>query len=91
MNYNYLSSIFTERIGISISEYYTRLRIEKAMEMMKNPALNISEIGYKLGFSSPFHFSSTFKRTAGISPSAFMSQIYRNTTQAEALPKRERT
>jgi AraC-like DNA-binding protein len=84
MNYNYVSSIFTERTGMSISNYYTRLRIDKAMELMRNPALNISEIGQLLGFSSPYHFSLVFKKTYGISPSDYMKQIYR---EAQADPR----
>jgi AraC-like DNA-binding protein len=77
MNYNYISSTFTEKTGISIREYFTRMRINKSMDLLKNPAFNISEISQHIGFSSPFHFSRVFKKINGVSPSDYLKQIYR--------------
>jgi AraC-like DNA-binding protein len=77
MNYNYISSTFTEKTGISINEYFIRLRINKSMELLKNPAYNISEISQQIGFYSPYHFSRVFKKINGVSPSDYLKQIYR--------------
>jgi two-component system response regulator YesN len=45
-----------------------RIRIENAKEMLEEKSLSVSEIGEKLGFSSPAYFSDSFKKTTGISP-----------------------
>jgi len=77
LNYNYLSTVFKEKMGISISEYHTMLRIRKAMELLKDSSYNITEVSEKMGFSNPYHFSSVFKKSVGVSPSQYIKQIYR--------------
>ncbi len=78
MNYAYLSTLFTKKVGMSIQAYHTRLRIHQAMELLRHPASNISEVSERLGFSSPYHFSHVFKKTSGLSPTQFLKQIYRS-------------
>jgi signal transduction histidine kinase/CheY-like chemotaxis protein/ligand-binding sensor domain-containing protein len=53
----------------SISEYVKTIRLEKALELLKEKQLNISEIAYQTGFTSVSHFSRTFKQAFGKSPS----------------------
>ncbi|WNR42948.1 helix-turn-helix domain-containing protein [Paenibacillus roseipurpureus] len=78
MNYGYLSTLFTKKVGVSIHTYFTRMRIHQAMELLKQPAYNISEVSFQLGFSSPYHFSHMFKKTCGLSPSQYLVEIYRS-------------
>lgn len=67
----YFSSIFKEVTGSSFSDYLLDLRIAKAKELLGNPLLTISEVGYKVGFNDPAYFSRVFKRIVGVSPTFF--------------------
>ncbi|HKO76229.1 MAG TPA: ATP-binding protein, partial [Flavobacterium sp.] len=60
-------------IGINISDHINNVKLEKAAELLKSNAMNISEIAYSLGFSSPNYFSTAFKNKFGISPKEYKS------------------
>ncbi|TDO82798.1 ABC-type sugar transport system substrate-binding protein [Flavobacterium chryseum] len=60
-------------IGINISDHINNVKLEKAAELLKSNTLNISEIAYSLGFSSPNYFSTAFKNKFGISPKEYKS------------------
>lgn len=70
-DYKYLSNLFSSVEGITIEQYIIRQKVEKAKELIIYDELNLSEIAYKLGYSSIAHFSSQFKKITGITPSAF--------------------
>ncbi len=58
-------------LGISISEYINTQRLVKAKNLLQDSELNIAEIAYQLGYSSPGYFSTTFKNKYGVSPKQF--------------------
>ena len=58
-------------IGINISDHINNVKLEKAAELLKSNTMNISEIAYSLGFSSPNYFSTAFKNKFGISPKEY--------------------
>ena len=60
-------------IGINISDHINNVKLEKAAELLKANTMNISEIAYSLGFSSPNYFSTAFKNKFGISPKEYKS------------------
>lgn len=62
-------------IGINISDHINNIKLEKAAELLKSSEMNISEIAYVLGFSSPNYFSTAFKNKFGISPKQFKTNI----------------
>lgn len=70
-----LSRAFNERIGQSLSSYLNSIRIKKAAELLKNRDLNITEIGYFVGFKSIEHFSRLFKALYGVSPKEFREKL----------------
>ncbi|MCI1779609.1 MAG: AraC family transcriptional regulator [Bacteroidales bacterium] len=70
-DYSYMSNLFTNIEGCTIEKYFIRLRIERVKELLVYDELSLSEIAYKLNFSSVAHLSSQFKKETGISPSAF--------------------
>ncbi|MDL4843027.1 AraC family transcriptional regulator [Aquibacillus rhizosphaerae] len=78
MNYAYLSSLFREQTGKTITQFQNELLIEKAIRLFKEDTLNVSEVSSYLGFSNPFYFSRVFKKVTGISPSTYLNQNYRN-------------
>lgn len=62
-------------MGINISDHINNVKLEKAAELLKLNEMNISEIAYSLGFSSPNYFSTAFKNKFGISPKEFKSSL----------------
>ncbi|MDW8549131.1 substrate-binding domain-containing protein [Epilithonimonas ginsengisoli] len=56
---------------VNVSDYISNIRLEQAKSMLQNPELTISEIAYKIGFSSPNYFSTVFKNKFGVSPNVY--------------------
>ncbi len=68
----YLARKFKEETGFSVGDYINRLRIEKAGQLLlEKRDLKLSELSYEMGFNSDTHFLKTFKRYAGVTPTAF--------------------
>jgi len=74
LSYKHLSSLFSEHENITIEKYYIYQKIERAKELLEYGELNLSEIAYKLGYSSVQHFSTQFKKITGITPSQYNRQ-----------------
>lgn len=72
--YNFCK-VFKQATGINFTDYVSRIRTEKAKNLLLNPHLRISEIGYAVGFQSLTHFNRTFKKLAGLSPSHYRSRL----------------
>ena len=60
-------------LGVSVNEYINSIRLKKAKNLLQNSKLNISEIAYEVGYSSPGYFSTSFKKEYGISPKELKS------------------
>jgi AraC-like DNA-binding protein len=71
MSYQYLSSLFSSKEGVTIEKYYINQKIEKVKELLVYDELTLSEISYKLGYSSVQHLSNQFKKVTGFTPSDF--------------------
>ena len=69
--YKYISRLFSAVEGISIEQYIIRQKIEKVKELIIYDELSLSEISWRLGYSSVAHVSSQFKKVTGMSPSEF--------------------
>jgi AraC-like DNA-binding protein/ligand-binding sensor protein len=67
----YISRIFKEEQNITVMDYLTKVRLEEAKKLLRNPRYNIDEISDKLGYSDPSYFSKVFRRYEGVSPSQF--------------------
>lgn len=70
-NYTYLSNIFRSVNGITIQQYIIFNKIERIKELLFYGELNLSEISYKLNYSSIGHLSNQFKKVTGLSPSEY--------------------
>ena len=68
---NHLSRLFTKETGESFISFLTRLRIQKAKELLRQTELPIGEISEAIGYANQEHFSRVFKKLAGVSPSAY--------------------
>ncbi len=70
-DYTYLSNIFSEVKGITIQQFIIINKIELVKELLLYDELNLTEISYKLHYSSVSHLSNQFKKVTGLSPSFF--------------------
>ena len=70
-DYTYLSNLFSEVKGITIQQYIILHRIEKVKELLLYDELTLTEIAYKLHYSSVAHLSNQFKKITGLTPTYF--------------------
>jgi AraC-like DNA-binding protein/ligand-binding sensor protein len=71
----YFCKLFKKATGINFTEYLSRVRIEKAKNLLLNPNLRVSEIAYEVGFQSLTHFNRVFLRIVGRSPTAYRDSL----------------
>lgn len=71
----HLSKLLNRHLGQNFSEILNGIRIEKAKEMLKDPALRIGDIAEKVGFSDMAHFSRVFKKVVGISANEYRNRL----------------
>ncbi len=67
----YFCKMFKKATGLTFTEYLSRVRVEKAKNLLLNPHLRISEIAYDVGFQSLTHFNRVFRQVVGQSPSDY--------------------
>jgi AraC-like DNA-binding protein len=65
---SYFSSVFKEVVGMRLQDYLFQARINKAKDLLNDINLTIKQVAYKVGFRDPDHFSRTFKKKTGITP-----------------------
>ncbi|MCK9402223.1 MAG: AraC family transcriptional regulator [Chitinophagaceae bacterium] len=70
-DYTYLSNLFSEVKGITIQQFIIIHKIERAKELLIYDELNLTEISYKLHYSSVAHLSNQFKKVTGLTPSHY--------------------
>jgi AraC-like DNA-binding protein len=83
-NYTYLSNVFRSITGMTIQQFIIINKIERIKELLLYGEMNLSEISYKLNYSSIAHLSNQFKKITGITPSS-----YKNTELAQRIPLEE--
>lgn len=71
MERKYFITVFKKYTGESPQRYRTKLRIEKAKELLVNSDINNENIAYAVGYSDPLYFSRVFKKYTGVSPRVF--------------------
>lgn len=70
-DYNYLSNLFSEVKGITIQQFIILNKIERAKELLLYDEHSLTEISYKLHYSSVAHLSNQFKKITGVTPSYY--------------------
>jgi len=71
--YKYMSILFSEREAISIAQFILLHKIERVKELIIFDKLNLTEIAWKLNYSSVSHLSQQFKNITGLTPTFFKS------------------
>lgn len=70
-----LQKIFRERTNSGVINYFSKMKIDAAKQMIRESNLNFSQIAEKLGYTSVHYFSRQFKKVTGMSPSEYASSI----------------
>ncbi|MCP3741715.1 response regulator transcription factor [Rossellomorea sp. BNER] len=69
----YISRKFKQDFNETITDYLTKIRLEKAKELLENPYLKIYEIAYSVGYQNEKYFSKVFKKLTGLTPNEYRS------------------
>ncbi|MBP3559410.1 MAG: helix-turn-helix transcriptional regulator [Clostridia bacterium] len=70
-----LKKIFREQVGCGVMDYFTRLKIDRAKEMIREEKYNFTEISERLEFNNSQYFTTVFKRVSGMTPSEYAKSI----------------
>ncbi len=84
-NYTYLANLFSEATGTTIEHYIIIHKIERAKELIIYDELSLTEIAWKLNYSSVAHLSNQFKKITGLTPSFFRQLKTKRLTSLEDL------
>ncbi|MBO4927728.1 MAG: response regulator transcription factor [Clostridiales bacterium] len=68
---NYLSALFSHKVGLSFVEYITKKRMTKAKQLLRNTSKRSGEIACEIGYKDPRYFSFVFKKNQGCTPSQY--------------------
>lgn len=74
----YFSLIFKQEAGTTFVDYLTKVRIEKAKELLLDSDSRSYEISYQVGYNNPTYFSTLFKKYVGVSPTEFRSHLLKS-------------
>jgi len=84
-NYTYLANLFSEVTGMTIEKFYIMHKIEKVKELLVYNELTLTEIAFKMHYSSVAHISNQFKKVTGLSPSHFKKLKIKRRSVLETL------
>jgi AraC-like DNA-binding protein len=84
-DYTYLSNLFSEVKGITIQQFIIIHKIERVKELLFYDELNLTEISFKMHYSSVAHLSNQFKKITGLTPSAYKQLKTQRRTSIEEL------
>lgn len=79
---SHIQKIFRDKAGCGVIEYFSRMKVETAKQMIRNSQYNFTEIADKLRYSSIHYFSKQFKKISGMSPSEYSLSIQDLSAQA---------
>ena len=71
LDYTYMANVFSENQGTTIEQFIIQYRIQKVKQLICHNDLNLTEISWKLHYSSVAHLSTQFKKVTGITPSQY--------------------
>jgi AraC-like DNA-binding protein len=84
-DYTYLANLFSEVQGTTIEHFIINHKIERIKELIIYDELTISEIAWKMNYSSVAHLSNQFKKVTGLSPSHFKKMKVKRRNQIEDI------
>lgn len=84
-DYTYMANLFSETEGTTIEQYIILHKIERAKELILYNELNLTEIAWKLHYSSVAHLSNQFKKVTGLTPSFFKALKHKKRTTLDKV------
>lgn len=75
---SYLSKLFREQTGETITSYAVKAKINKAKQLIQEQYMNFAQISDLLNFDNPQYFSKVFKRVTGVTPTEFKNSLWFN-------------
>jgi len=88
-DYTYLSNLFSEINGITIQQFIITHKIERVKELLFYDELSLTEISYRMQYSSVAHLSNQFKKVTGLTPSQFKHLKFKHRNQIEAIGNKD--
>jgi two-component system response regulator YesN len=71
---SHFSAVFSHETGETFRDHLTRIRIDRAKELLRTTNLKCSEVGYQSGYNDPHYFSYIFRKNTGLTPQQFRAQ-----------------
>jgi len=84
-DYTYMANLFSEVQGTTIEHFIIKHKIERIKELILYDELNITEIAWKMNYSSVAHLSNQFKKMTGLTPSHFKKLKVKQRSQIEDI------
>lgn len=81
LNETYLSGLFKQSVGVTFSDYVTKLRLNRAADLLKESELKLTDIATLVGYSSSSYFSTAFKKFYGKGPKEYREEGRRKSTK----------
>ena len=72
---DYLSKVFAKFTGMTMSAYISKIRMEKSIDLLKNPEIPINQISAMVGFANANYFAKVFKKQTDLSPSEYRKNV----------------
>lgn len=79
----YVSRLFKQETGENFTDYVSRVRIDKAKELLEHPDILVADVGQRVGYPNPRYFYRVFKNMTGYTPSGYRSRFGEEDTQDE--------
>lgn len=73
---SHLSRLFRKELDCTVNDYLTRVRVEKAVELMKRPELNVAQVAKLVGLNNQSYFAKVFKRFIGVTPLTYKNSLF---------------
>lgn len=84
-DYTYLANLFSEVCGVTIEKFFILHKIERVKELLVYNELTLTEIAFKMHYSSVSHISNQFKKVTGLTPSHFKKLKHKRRSMLEDL------
>ncbi len=73
---SHLSRLFQRELNCTVNDYITRVRVERAVELMKQPELNVEQVSKAIGFQNQSYFAKFFRKYIGVTPLAYRNSLF---------------